>query len=605
MASPRFPFRKASSYHAGSLFLLGLLLLLASSIARAEGPFDDLIDSPMYKSPDLPSPTVVEMVSKKTKDLWIKALTASDFDLRRKAAEAFALAHRRGVKGLDLAVDPLVAALDAQEQHPAVRLAAAQALVTMEAKTAAASLFRHAQSGGDLRHLVEPVLATWGYRPAAEVWLNRLHTASSSDRGLVLAMRGLAALGEPKAADRLRELALSEELPPTLRLEAARALAQIRRDGLESDAERLVADVSPRGFPDRLAASSLLRHHEGKVAIGLLRRLAEDQEPSVAALAAARLLELDPGLVVPVVERLLASRDPNLRLLGIETLFQRPSAKHIGFLGDRLDDPQRDVRRRARHALVDLAAKKEWRDVAVAQGMRWLETRRWRALEQATLLLALVDHKPAAMRLVPLLNNPRPEVGITAAWGLRLLAVAETLPDAVRFIEAQLALSAPKPGVPAPPGYVAEHQLSHLNQLLGMQKHAPAAATLRKFIPRKAERFGQEARAAAVWALGMLGEGKTDDALAGQLEARLNDVKSMPPEDYRVRWMSAITLGRLQAKQAVPSLRLYYSGQITNDTVGNACGWAIAQLTGEPLPTTPTFTIQRLDWFLIPQEEPG
>ncbi|MCI0642441.1 MAG: hypothetical protein L0Y72_31105 [Gemmataceae bacterium] len=602
MASPRFRFEKTPA-HARSLFVVGMLFL-AWSAARAEGPFDDLIDSPMYKSPDIPIPTVIEVTTEQTQSLWIKALDASEVDLRRKAAEAFAVARRRGVKGLERGIDPLLAALDKEGQHPAVRLATAQALVALEVKTAAASLLRHTQTdGGDLRHLVEPVLAAWNHRPAAEVWLKRLQTASPSDRSLVLAMRGLAALKEPKAADRLRELVVTEELPPTLRLEAARALAQIRSNGLESDAEGLAADVSPRGMYARLSAVSLLRHHESKAAVGLLRRLAEDKELSVAAIAAARLLEIDPALVVPIVERLLASPDPNLRLQAVQTLLRQPSAKHIGFLGDRLDDLHRDVRRAARLALAELAAKKVWRDVVLGQGMRWLDSGRWRALEQAAILLAMTDHKPAAARLVPLLRNPRPEVGITAAWSLRVLAVAETLPDAVRFVEEQLARPIPKAGVPAPPAWVAEHQLSQVNQLLGQQKHVAASATLRKLIPRKAERFGQEARASAIWALGLLHDGKADAKLAAQLEARLNDVKSMPPEDNRVRWMSAITLGRMQAKESVDSLRSYFGGQISDNQVGNACGWAIARLTGEPLLPAPTFTIQRLDWFLIPWDD--
>ena len=48
-----------------------------------------------------------------------------------------------------------------------------------------------------------------------------------------------------------------------------------------------------------------------------------------------------------------------------------------------------------------------------------LATPRWRALEQATILLAVLDHKPAAPRLVDLLRFERPEVFVAAAWGLR------------------------------------------------------------------------------------------------------------------------------------------------------------------------------------------
>src|SRR5207249_65592 len=102
-------------------------------------------------------------------------------------------------------------------------------------------------------------------------------------RGLVLAIRGLGMVREGQAADRLRTLALSDRVSGPLRLEAARALGSVRGEGLEKDAERLAADASPRGLGARLCAAALLRRHRGERAVGLLRRLAEDPEPAVAA----------------------------------------------------------------------------------------------------------------------------------------------------------------------------------------------------------------------------------------------------------------------------------------------------------------------------------
>src|SRR5947209_8628966 len=125
------------------------------------------IDSPMYKSPDLPAPRVVVVFPEEAIGMWLKALERPEADMRCKAADAIALAQRRGVKRLAVTVAPLLAALDRPDQHPTVRLPVAQALIALEAKEAAPSLFRHAQSGSnDLRDIIEPALARWDHRPA-------------------------------------------------------------------------------------------------------------------------------------------------------------------------------------------------------------------------------------------------------------------------------------------------------------------------------------------------------------------------------------------------------------------------------------------------------
>src|SRR5262249_34587295 len=154
------------------------------------------------------------------------------------------------------------------------------------------------------------------------VWLTRLADPATPRRELLLAIRGLATVREEKAAERLRELALSQREPGPVRLEAARALAALRESGLEKDADPLLADATPRGIVNRLVAASLLRRHKGDEATRLLQRLAKDPEPAVAAIAVGRLIELDPALVLPALDSLLASPDAGLRSFGVDVLFR-------------------------------------------------------------------------------------------------------------------------------------------------------------------------------------------------------------------------------------------------------------------------------------------
>src|SRR5262249_36013426 len=157
----------------------------------------------------------------------------------------------------------------------------------------------------EMRNLIEPALARWDYRPAREMWLQRLDDPETPSWSLVLAIRGLATLGEAKAVDHLRAIVLSATASGQLRVEAARALGMLRSDGLEAEAGRLAADLTPPGLVARLAAASLLHRHRSEQAVQLLQRLARDKEPSVAAIAITRLLAIDPKLILPALDAIL------------------------------------------------------------------------------------------------------------------------------------------------------------------------------------------------------------------------------------------------------------------------------------------------------------
>jgi hypothetical protein len=585
---------RLATWPAAFLLSLGL-----SFHARA----NEIIDSPMYRIPYLPEPKMVPTFPRGAKELWLKALERPEADMRLKAAEAITLAHRTGVKGMDTTIKALQEALDKAEEHPAVRLAAAKALVALNARTSAASLWRQAEAGGnDFRDLVEPVMARWDYKPARAVWLERLDKADT--RKLVLAIQSLATVRESKAAEPLEKLIMAERTPRAIRLEAARALAILRTEGLEKDAEALAKDAGPRSLVGRIAAVSLLQNHKSKEAIALLEQFRKDSEPAVAALAVGRLLAIDPKLLVGAAETLLDHRDANLRSFGVEVLYRQPTEKHIALLAKVLDDKNPCVREKARRLLQELARQGKWRRLIFAGAMEMLGTRNWRGLEQATILLVQLNHKEAAGRLVELLEFARPEVFITAAWGLRKLAVAESLPGALAYVKEELprirALEK-RAGRRNVSFSWMDHQLSQLAQFLGQQKYAPADAVLRRFIPRSMKMPHDESRAAAIWALGMLHEGKTDDALVKLFGERLNDTRSMPPEDLRVRRMSAVALGRLKGKALLPSLRLYYrEKKPSQDPINNSCGWAIEQITGEKVPAPETVETVDQQWFLVP-----
>jgi hypothetical protein len=586
---------------------IGIVWLWPGLLFAQEMPetlFDDVIDSPMYQAPALPVPAIVRVFPENAK-LWLKSLERPETDMRYKAAEAIALARRQGMRGLETTIVPLQAAFKRSDQDAAVRLAIAEALIALEARDTADSFLSHARSGSvEMRNIVEPALARWHYQPAREMWLERLKDPATPARSLVLAVRGLVAVRDPRATDPLRQLLLSEGAPGFVRVEAARALAQLRHEGLEAEAERLAGSTSRQGIAGRLAAVALLTQHRGDRAVTVLQRLLMDSEAAVAAAAVARLLEIDAGLLTDKSEYLMAHSDAKLRRYAVEVLARFPSAANVRRLGDRLGDSHTEVRRHARRALHESAAKKELLTAVIAEGERMLASDRWQALEQAIILLAQLQHKAVASRLMELLSYDRPEVCLTAAWGLRKLAVPETLSPAARYADAQRqrVLNGMKRGEhPAVPEKVVEYQLAQLNQLLGEQRYRPADTVLRGFIPKRVPLRLTEARVAAIWSLGLIHDGTKVADLAADLEARLTErPRPPPPEDARVRAMSAISLGRLRA--ALPTLRKFCpTQQASQDRLTNACGWAIEQITGERLRMALPVSVKGR-WFLEPNE---
>jgi HEAT repeat protein len=595
-------------------FRLALIFgLLAVPVSRA----DDGVDSDMYRDPELPTARIVKAFPAGMAELWFKSLDRPEADLQSSAAQSIALAHQQGLQGLSAAIPALLRVLDRADQHPGVRTAAARALVALDARDAAPLLLRHTEAGDpDLREFVDPALARWDYQPARTVWLDRLNQPPPYRRSHALAMQMLATVREEKAVPRLRELMVSDDVPLPYRLEAARALAVIRPSGGEVDAAQLASNATPGGLSGRLVAASLLRHHQGDEAVKLLQALGRDPEPAVAAAALTRLAEIDTGLILPLLEPVLASSDGKVRLFAVEAMTRHPTEEHVRRLSERLVDAHPEVRAQARRGLRELAARPELRELVLERGMQVLTANDWRGQEQATLLLGRLDHKPAAARLVELLQSSRPEVFVTAAWGLRVLAVPETLPAALAHLEMRYRQirAAELKSIPPDP---LDRQLSQLVQFLGRADYRQAEPILRQVFPRGGAvapaptgglvltepptPVGGEVRAAAIWALGLWYAGKSPPDLATAFEQRLTGDPGLGPDDERVRRMAAVSLGRIKAESELPSLRLVSGdGKPTTDVVAVASRWAISQITGEPLPPPGEVESVQRHWFLVP-----
>jgi HEAT repeat protein len=253
-----------------------------------------------------------------------------------------------------------------------------------------------------------------------------------------------------------------------------------------------------------------------------------------------------------------------------------------------------------REALFELSRDPKLEPAVRQATTEMLRSQRWRGLEQASLLAGALDHEAEADRLIELLDFPRPEVMVAAAWALRRLAVPATLGpmfDKVRRASESIH-GAARDKDPSPIELlVLDRQTSQLIQAFGQMRYAAPEALLRTFVPKGGAGLGGESRAAAIWTLGLLHEGQPEPELVERLRNRVADVENIDdPEDERVRNMAAVSLGRMKAVIALPDLRLYYQ-------MGHShCGWAVEHITGETLPPVPPVEARQTGWFLEPMD---
>ncbi|MCX7422317.1 MAG: HEAT repeat domain-containing protein [Planctomycetia bacterium] len=575
------------------MFGLAGLLVVGGNVAVAEIRPEFAMDS----DPELTIPNPIKQFSKKYKSLWLAALARPEADMQRLAAETIAEAHLVGVPEMSDARTTLLKIAAADESHSAARTSAARALIVLETKEASQVLFDASeQHGADLRQVIEPALAHWRFEPIRVVWLKRLDVKPIRHRELMLAINGLGEAGDKGAVPRLLTLVHDSFRPASARLAAARAVGILQESGLEANAEELAKPESA-SIADRLIAAALLGRHKSDGAQAVLLRLARDKEPSVIAAALIQLNAINHDLVLPLADQAIAHGDVNVRRQGANAYIARPTPERIVVLAKLLDDVHPELRASVREALFVLAQKPEL-DSAIRQSSSdVLAGEGWRGQEQATLLLSVLDHKPVASRLVQLLESPRREVLVVSAWGLRKLAVPETFPAMLNKAIQQTEIRLKQPAAAG-----VDEQVAHLFEAFGLLKYAPAEGLLRQYVP-KVMPLGDYSRGAAIWSLGLLHNGVPDEALAVLMAERLTEPPVTPPELIRVRTMSAISLGRMQAKSQVKRMRDYLGSKVEPMITPLAIRWAIHQLTGELLPDAEPSRTSKSGWFLEPLDD--
>lgn len=560
----------------------------------------------MFRDPDLRMPDPIRQLPDTYLDLWIEALSGPEQGLKREMAMNITRAHAEGYADCSRAIEALITVLNDDAAPRPVLVEVARALITLDAREHSEQLKAVLQKGAGAQYerVVELALAQWHDAEMQTIWQKRLKAGSVPGYRRILALESLTMLPRSLTADQrlhedIQQLMITGR-DTGIRLQAAKTLGQLKREGLENVARDYLTTTDTSSGMQQLAGFYLLNYHTSDSSRTMLLQVARTSltqrrlSPVVRAIW-RHLLDQKVSDLASLAPQAITNVDPELRRASIETLIRFPSDEGIALLGLALDDHHPEVRRTARQGLVQLAADSSWSDQVRLAGSIAIARSSWREQEQAVMLLALLNQTDASNRMLKLMESSRPEVAVAAAWGLRRLNVAETMPPLLEYaekldrqIEDGQLLQLHEPAV-----------LAHVFEALGLARYEPAIPLLKRWIPKKFPRVSLDAaRAAAVWSLGWLHEESRDLALARLLTARVVDVFSLEPESTAVRHTAAVAVGRIGAPDVASQLKPL--GEMAQTPTDLAAAWAFTRLTGELIAPVTAPVESGNQWKLTP-----
>ena len=304
----------------------------------------------------------------------------------------------------------------------------------------------------------------------------------------------------------------------------------------------------------------------------MLVDLIASREPAAVTSAYRALATNHRDAAFDLTDALMHSSDNQIRNLVIQVLNGRDDESSINRQAELLGDKNVHVRRAVRENLARKASEEQFRETVESIVAAKLANGETEAVEQAILLaveLELHQHAPA---FVDLLDHPQPEVYVRAAWGLQYL---ELTPEILSEVERRGDAMTESYKQSNLPGRAGSARDSYLLCTLGKNRVQSAEAMLRFYVPKNPGRPNGVVRAAGVYALGKLWEGKQNKSLAKQFIDRVQDEDPNDPEDFEVKFAATIALARMQSQDALGELQDVHD---EHDALQAATDWAVEHL---------------------------
>lgn len=536
----------------------------------------------MYLEPALSLPEPVRYVPEKSLALFRRLLADSpDSELLVGVIRSIERVVREDLADMRDTAEGLQLHLQSSP-HRLVRQSSASALAALGATEAASSVAAMCVPEHEALCLqIEPDFTKWGGAELQSAWLERVRDPGGYSSALVkLACEGLVQLNDRTAVEPLQQLLASSTSTYARRYAAARAIGALDA----AQAAVLAQDFISQGVTDRLLACALLEQAESPEAQAALLQLCDDPSNAVAARAWDALLERNAESLLSRMEKAIQHPEAGVRFAVLRLVRLLPDAARCDAIHQLVGDIHIGVRNAARQTLRDLATSHaELRPGILKNAGASVadQAANWQQIEQSLVLLGELRHAEWQAECVRLLKHPRAEVFVSAAWLLHLMPAASIQSEVTAATLQRHELSTGKSGVVPPDGiYVQLVFLFQHGGLLQIESLQPLCE--QQFSKSAGE---PEVRAAGLWALGKIQQGKPDADLVKKLTERIFDDNPFQPEYFVVRRMCVLALVWMDARSAVPDMHRVRETYGPFDLLGEAARWALPMLGAEqPVP---------------------
>lgn len=476
--------------------------------------------------------------------------------------------HER-LEGREAALEAMLQRLQSNIDNRQVRLALAAAAIAVSDVSHADALWDRLSQDASTRPLIERALAEWKSPQAIELWRERLSDPSASLRDLQLAIVGIGATGDEQDGPALESLLRSDRLPTPLKIVAARGLAHV----MDHDLEKLASQVLATQITHReLLAAELLSNHTSPQASQILQTILASQHQPARTVAYTAISGNYAELARELAEQMLNQTDNNLRSQAVEVLNRYDDAQSLRLQAQRIVDRNYKIRTTVRSNLLHKAQIADLKPTVNQIIDEQLSGDDYRGIEQAILLSVDLAETRCCPAYLKLLDYPRPETSLIAAWALQELAHTPELMQGIlehTLPITQRSLSGVHNESPA------QLQQAFLFEALGRHRYQPALETLKLYIPKR-HNMGDLCRASAIWAIGKIQEDSHDQELAAALAERMLDMSNVDPEDPLVKYTSTLALGWIKAPGSLEQVS--QPPFIPRDPLSTAAQWSIEQL---------------------------
>lgn len=414
---------------------------------------------------------------------------------------------------------------------------------------------------------VESKLVEWESPVAVARWRERIQQTTPNFSELLVALEGLAVVGESSDRDALEKLMFAEGTLAPVKLVCSRAIGAVVPDGLESVAARLY-DAGDR--QDQVLAANLIKTHTSPEAIQLQERMLSEGSPLAQSIAYKAICDRDPVRGRELAFELVKHPESNLRTTVVDVLNQSDDLRAMKVQALLLGDPNLNIREKVRSNLEQKAKLPALAPTVNNVISHYLRGEEWEGIEQAIKLTVDLQKHERQGQIVQFLSHPKPEINIRAAWALQMLKLTPETLDAVLKECDKITQVLKKQGVPIE----QEVKLGFMFEAIGVHKYQKANDMLLLYIPK--DKMPPTARAAAIYALGYLWEGRENKDLGGQLASRMLD-NGLNPEEDCVRYVSAVALGRMGDESMTEKVKRAYEDPPL--PMGYAVDWSVEQLS--------------------------